>query len=170
MAETLGTALLELDTNDKGLKRHIQAAEKDVNRLGGTFDRIAARKRQGKALWWQSNASAGGGMGGRFRQIATLFRGGHYEGRLLPSGTWGIVGERAPEPVISVPPGAWVIPSSALSDMRGGVTVVSNISINGSGLSQRELPEAITDAFECYDLFHLSARVSEIQRDPMARV
>ncbi len=60
-----------------------------------------------------------GGVGGL---LGNLFAGFRADGGLIPSGTFGIVGERGPEPVIGTSRGAQVLPNSALRKMenRGG--------------------------------------------------
>lgn len=52
--------------------------------------------------------------------FSSIFGGFHADGGLIPTGTFGIVGERGPEPVISTAQGALIRPNTALSDMRGG--------------------------------------------------
>ena len=110
--------------------------------------------------------SATGGVGGI---LGSLFAGMFATGGLIPNGTWGIVGERGPEPVIGTPGGARVLPNSSLADVMGGGRGDTHVTVNGSGLSQAELTEAISDALERFDRFHLPGRVAEIQADPMAR-
>lgn len=63
--------------------------------------------------------ATGGGTGGLLGQ---LFSGMFASGGLIPSGTFGIVGERGPEPVVGTSRGAQVLPNSALRKMenRGG--------------------------------------------------
>lgn len=76
------------------------------------------------------SSSLGGGGGGLFSSLGSLFSGGHADGGLIPSGTFGIVGERGPEPVIATSAGAKVLPNSSLRgnsggayfDLRGAVT------------------------------------------------
>lgn len=61
-----------------------------------------------------------GGNGGR--GLFGLFAGLFAEGGLIPAGSWGIVGERGPEPVIGTSAGAMVLPNSSLQG--GGAPVV----------------------------------------------
>lgn len=70
----------------------------------------------------------GGGMGGG--GFGGLFKGFFAHGGAIPTGSFGIVGERGPEPVIATPRGALVRPNSTLSSgsFRGGASNV-NISI-----------------------------------------
>jgi hypothetical protein len=112
-------------------------------------------------------ASPTGGVGGI---LGSLFAGMFATGGLIPNGSWGIVGERGPEAVIGTPAGAQVLPNSALSDMMGGGgRGDTHVTVNGSGLSQSELTQAIADALERYDRYQLPGRVTAIQADPMAR-
>lgn len=57
-----------------------------------------------------------GGIGGFFKN---LFSGFFANGGLIPNGTFGIVGERGPEPVIGTSRGAMVLPNSTLAGMGG---------------------------------------------------
>ncbi|MBN9333857.1 hypothetical protein [Devosia sp.] len=113
-------------------------------------------------------ASPGGGLGG---MLGGLFSGFFAKGGLIPNGTFGIVGERGPEPVIGTSAGARVLPNSTLTDMMGGggASGPLQIVIQGSGLSQAELSQAISDAIEQFDRFKLPQRVAEINSDPLAR-
>ena len=107
--------------------------------------------------------SADGGFGSFFKSI---FSGFHAKGGLIPNGQFGIVGERGPEPVIGTPRGAMVLPNSSLGGMGGGPV---NITINGSGLSQSELAQAVADGVARFSRFELPGRVREINSDPLAR-
>lgn len=98
--------------------------------------------------------------------LSSLFSGFFAKGGLIPSGTFGIVGENGPEPIIGTSRGAMVLPNSSLSGMGGGT---NNITINGSGLTQSELTQAVTDALDLYDRFTLPGRVASINADPLAR-
>jgi hypothetical protein len=60
---------------------------------------------------------SGGGTGGLSASLGQLFSGFFATGGLIPKGTFGIVGERGPEPVIGTDAGAMVLPNSSL---RGG--------------------------------------------------
>lgn len=112
-------------------------------------------------------ANPAGGVGGLFGSIFAGFR---EKGGLIPNGTFGIVGEAGPEPVIGTSRGAMVLPNSSLGDALGasGKSQVNNITINGSGLSQAELSEAIADAIDRFDRFVLPGRVNDINADPLA--
>jgi hypothetical protein len=110
---------------------------------------------------------AGGGIGGL---IGGLFSGMFATGGLIPNGTFGIVGERGPEPVIGTSRGAMVLPNSSLGSAgMGGADRSIVVNIDGSGLSQSELTQAIADGIAHYDRYQLPSRVAQIQSDPLAR-
>lgn len=95
-----------------------------------------------------------------------VFSGFFAKGGLIPSGTFGIVGENGPEPIIGTSRGAMVLPNSSLSGMgRGDI----NVHINGSNLSQSELTQAVADGISRYDRQQLPSRVRQINADPLAR-
>ncbi|PYE86917.1 hypothetical protein [Phyllobacterium leguminum] len=71
------------------------------------------------------SAKSGGPLGSL---LSGLFAGFRANGGLIPSGTFGIVGERGPEPVIGTARGAMVLPNSSLRGMGGGTNVTVNIS------------------------------------------
>ena len=114
--------------------------------------------------------SALSGQGGAGSGVASilggLFSGFHADGGLIPNGTFGIVGERGPEPVIGTPRGAMVMPNSTLAGMGGNV---NNITINGSKLSQSELEQAVHSAIDRFSRNQLPGRVAQINRDPLGR-
>lgn len=58
--------------------------------------------------------------GGLIGALGGLFSGFFATGGLIPSGTFGIVGERGPEPVIGTSRGAMVLPNSTLSGKGAG--------------------------------------------------
>jgi hypothetical protein len=114
----------------------------------------------------QGMSGFGGGPG---KGIASLFAGFFADGGLIPNGSFGIVGEAGPEPVIGTPRGAQVLPHSSLADVMGGGQGGSlQVNINGSGLSQSELTQAIADAIDRFDRFRLPGRVAAINADPLA--
>ncbi|ADZ70126.1 hypothetical protein [Polymorphum gilvum] len=64
-----------------------------------------------------------GGIGGILGSVfSSVFAGFRAKGGLIPNGTFGIVGEKGPEPVIGTSRGAMVLPNSALKamDARAG--------------------------------------------------
>ncbi|WJS05210.1 phage tail tape measure protein [Roseibium aggregatum] len=61
---------------------------------------------------------AGGGPGGLFGALSSLFTGFHAKGGLIPNGKFGIVGDAGPEPVIGTSKGAMVLPNSTLRNME----------------------------------------------------
>ncbi len=68
------------------------------------------------------SAGTDGNLGGI---LGSIFSGFHAKGGLIPSGTFGIVGERGPEPVIGTSRGAMVLPNSALAGMGGAKTEIN---------------------------------------------
>ncbi|WP_339745896.1 phage tail length tape measure family protein [uncultured Maricaulis sp.] len=60
---------------------------------------------------------AGGGIGGA---ISQLFAGFFADGGMIPSGSFGIVGEAGPEPVIGTSQGAKILPNSSLRALEQG--------------------------------------------------
>lgn len=81
------------------------------------------------------------GLGG---MVGSLFSGFFAKGGLIPNGSFGIVGEAGPEPVIGTSRGARVLPNSALAGFGGGsvevninnyagVQVTATESSNGRG-------------------------------------
>jgi len=123
---------------------------------------------QGPLAGLFGTSNANGGLGGLFGGLASLFSGFFADGGLIPNGSFGIVGEAGPEPVIGTPRGAQVLPNSALDSVLGGRGMVNNININGSNLSQAELSQAIRDALEQFSRLQLPGRVAAIQADPLA--
>lgn len=117
-----------------------------------------------------NEAFSGGSQGGFGSLLSGLFAGFFADGGLIPNGSFGIVGEEGPEPVIGTAGGARVLPNSTLTDMLGGgQRGDTHVTVSGSGLSQGELTQAIADALDRYDRFQLPGRVSAIQGDPYAR-
>lgn len=85
--------------------------------------------------------SATGGVGGIFGLLAKTFAGGFATGGTIPSGKWGIVGERGPEFVTS---GAR--PLSVTPNMSGGPQQIvnNNYTVHAPGAT----PEAMALAFK----------------------
>lgn len=109
-------------------------------------------------------AKGGGDLGG---MLGTIFSGFFADGGLIPNGTFGIVGEEGPEPIIGTSRGAMVLPNSSLSSL-GGERGPMNVTINGTNLSPAEITQAIYDAIDRYDRFRLPGRVADINADPLA--
>ncbi len=93
----------------------------------------------GSAAGGGSSGGGGGGIGGFFGSIfGSLFGGMHADGGLIPSGTFGIVGERGPEPVFATSGGIGVLPNSALrtagsgSGGGGGRPGTLHVSVSGA--------------------------------------
>jgi hypothetical protein len=114
---------------DRALESALKPLEEAIDNL---IDKIVDGL--GSAL---SGLGSGGG-GGLGSILSSLFSGFFAEGGLIPAGSFGIVGERGPEPVIGTPRGAVVLPNSSLgaarpADRDGGgsapaVTVAMNIT------------------------------------------
>lgn len=118
----------------------------------------------------QAFGGMGGGGGGLGSVLGSLFSGFFADGGLIPNGSFGIVGEAGPEPVIGTPQGARVLPNSSLADVLGGGGGGDlQVIIQGSGLTQAEMTQAIADAIDRFDRFQLPGRVSQINADPLAR-
>ncbi|MGR4892287.1 phage tail length tape measure family protein [Sphingopyxis sp. LARHCG72] len=82
------------------------------------------------------NALGGGGGGATDGGLGGLFKGFFAHGGTIPTGSFGIVGERGPEPVISTPRGALVRPNSTLNSSAfrpAGGNVSIPISIDATG-------------------------------------
>lgn len=93
-----------------------------LNAMGGGGDSSAST----------AASSIGSGIGSFFK----LFAGGFATGGVIPTGMFGVVGERGPEPVISTPRGALVRPNSTLSSgafRPAGGNVTIPISIDATG-------------------------------------
>ena len=111
------------------------------------------------AVFTVNSATGGGGGGGLFGSLfgglfgggsSSLFSGFYAQGGLIPSGTFGIVGERGPEPVIGTTQGAKVLPNSSLRGLGGGGTEV-NI-YNNTGGEVREERRQGADGREIVDI------------------
>ncbi|MBA5776301.1 hypothetical protein H2509_04120, partial [Stappia sp. F7233] len=98
-----------------------------------------------------SGSSGGGFLSGIGDFFGELFSGFFATGGLIPSGTFGIVGERGPEPVIGTSRGAMVLPNSSLRGAQGaGVTV--NVINNADGTEARERRRTDGDGREIVDV------------------
>src|SRR3546814_12165662 len=69
-----------------------------------------------------------------FSSIGKFFSGFFADGGLIPTGSFGIVGEAGPEPIFATAGGVGVLPNSALrSGGLGGTNVSIPISIDATG-------------------------------------
>lgn len=159
----------------EGLRKGTKSA---IDVLGDLVDMLiravaqSALLGQGPLAGIFGTANPKGGTGGLFGMLGNLFSGFFATGGLIPNGTFGIVGERGPEPVIGTPAGARVLPNSSLASVLGGEGSARGpitVHINGSGLGQSELTQAIEDGIRNYDRFQLPQRVAAINADPQAR-
>lgn len=115
-----------------------------------------------------NQAFGGIGGGGAGSVVSSLFSGFFADGGLIPNGSFGIVGEEGPEPVIGTPHGAQVLSNSSLAELMGG-GMVNHITINGTNLSPAELAQAIRDGLDRFSRYELPGRVASINADPLAR-
>ena len=86
-----------------------------------------------------------------------VFDGFHAAGGLIPTGTFGIVGEHGPEPVISTGQGALVRPNSALSQMGGtgggrpGTLKVEVVGARGNREIEEMVQSGVASGLAAYD-------------------
>ncbi len=125
--------------------------------------------------------SGGGGfLGGIGTFFSSLFSGFFAKGGLIPSGTFGIVGEKGPEPVIGTSRGAMVLPNSSLKGAQGGgeggmhITFGVDVDDNGrlsayvKNVARTEGSAAAQNTVNAYDLV-LPDRVQQINANPRRR-
>ncbi|RVG08804.1 hypothetical protein CN234_16765 [Sinorhizobium meliloti] len=124
--------------------------------------------------------SGGGFLGGIGNFFSSLFSGFFAKGGLIPSGTFGIVGERGPEPVIGTSRGAMVLPNSSLKGMQGEAGGAMDIGVvvelrGGNdfdawvtNVSRREGSAAAQDTVNAYDR-GMPDRVQQINANPRRR-
>lgn len=125
----------------------------------------------------------GGLLGGLGSIFGSLFAGFRAKGGMIPNGTFGIVGEKGPEPVIGTSRGAMVLPNSTLKGMgggegngAGGMDIGVAVELRGgndfeawvTGVSQREGKRAAADTVQTYDRM-LPDRVQDINENPRWR-
>ncbi|WP_457812953.1 phage tail length tape measure family protein [Sinorhizobium meliloti] len=129
-----------------------------------------------------SNVGSGGGfLGGIGNIFSSLFSGFFAKGGLIPSGTFGIVGEKGPEPVIGTSRGAMVLPNSSLKGRQGGgdaggmhITFGVDVDDNGrlsayvKNVARTESSTAAQGAVAAYDR-GLPDRVQQINANPRRR-
>ncbi|RVN36992.1 phage tail length tape measure family protein [Sinorhizobium meliloti] len=129
-----------------------------------------------------SNVGSGGGfLGGIGNIFSSLFSGFFAKGGLIPSGTFGIVGEKGPEPVIGTSRGAMVLPNSSLKGKQGGghaggmhITFGVDVDDNGrlsayvKNVARTESSTAAQGAVAAYDR-GLPDRVQQINANPRRR-
>lgn len=103
--------------------------------------------------------------------LSDIFAGFFADGGLIPNGQFGIAGENGPEPIWGTSSGTRVMSNPDFMGMLGGLAGRgdTHVTVNGSGLSQGELTQAIADALERFSRFQLPGRVADIQADPHAR-
>ncbi len=136
------------------------------------------------ALFQLGNTGTGGATGGGWlasigNLLGSVFSGFHAKGGLIPSGTFGIVGEEGPEPVIGTSRGAMVLPNSTLRQKGNGsqgndgtlkIDVGVDVDDNGrlSAYVKRVSKEEASSAVKKYDSV-LPDRVTQINQNPRKR-
>lgn len=101
--------------------------------------------------------TAAGGTGGIIGGLASLFKGFFAEGGTVPAGSWGIAGERGPEPVFGGASGLTVVPNlaSGAGGGRGGDTSVAihvNIpSVSGDAAIRATVASGVMAGLSQYD-------------------
>lgn len=130
-----------------------------------------------------SGGSGGGLLSGLGSIFGSLFAGFRAKGGLIPNGTFGIVGEKGPEPVIGTSRGAMVLPNSSLRGMGGGegagasgmhVTFGVDVDDNGrlsafvKNVARTESHQAAQSTIAAYDRT-LPDRMGQINADPRRR-
>ncbi|WP_454887848.1 hypothetical protein [Sphingomonas oryzagri] len=156
--KSLDDGLMNVITRSKSLG----AAFKGVaNQIIADLARIALERAViaplGNLLFGAGTAGAGGGLfGSIFKGIGSLFSGGHAMGGLIPAGTFGIVGEHGPEPVIATSAGAMVRPNSTLSKLGGGNGGPSKLEVSVSGARgnaeiQEMVRQGVSQGLAAYD-------------------
>ncbi len=125
--------------------------------------------------------SGGGGfLGGIGSIFSSLFSGFFAKGGLIPNGTFGIVGEKGPEPVIGTSRGAMVLPNSSLKGGRdgdtGGMHITFGVDVDDNGrlsayvknVAQTESNKAAQSTVAAYDR-NLPDRIQQIDANPRRR-
>ncbi|MBW8639001.1 tail tape measure protein [Hoeflea sp. WL0058] len=106
---------------DAGLNALQKIADKIFDQMLDALDQL-----NGSLSSLGSGAGSGGGglLGGIGSAIVGIFSGFFADGGLIPAGTFGIVGEKGPEPVIGTSRGAAVLPNSSLRSASAGRTEI----------------------------------------------
>ncbi|RVI59108.1 phage tail length tape measure family protein [Sinorhizobium medicae] len=158
-------------------------ADAAVGALNRVIDKIMNEALD--ALFQLGSAGSGGKSGGGFlggigNFFSSLFSGFFAKGGLIPSGTFGIVGEKGPEPVIGTSRGAMVLPNSSLkgvqSEAGGAMDIGVVVELRGgndfdawvTNVSRREGSAAAQDTVNAYDR-GLPDRVLQINANPRRR-
>ncbi|MDF1778731.1 MAG: hypothetical protein P1V13_22135 [Rhizobiaceae bacterium] len=114
---------------DAGLNALDKITDRIFNQMLGALDQL------GNSLTGLGSGGGGGGgfLGGIGQVVGSLFSGFFADGGMIPAGSFGIVGEKGPEPVFGTSSGAAVLPNSALSSMSGGTSSVKLYVIGEEG-------------------------------------
>ncbi|MBB99194.1 MAG: hypothetical protein CML67_06615 [Rhodobacteraceae bacterium] len=117
-------------------------ADNALSALDRITDKILNEALDAMLQFNDAAGGSGGGGGGLFGALASgvgdLFAGFFAEGGLIPNGTFGIVGERGPEPVIGTSRGAMVLPNSSLRGGGGGGGTEVNVYNTAGGEVRQE--------------------------------
>jgi hypothetical protein len=135
------------------------------------------------AVFQVGSASGGGASGGNILGdiFGGLFAGFRAKGGLIPNGTFGIVGEKGPEPVIGTSRGAMVLPNKTLKGMGSGddseasadrLKIDVGVSVDNQGNLQgyvkKVAREEVSGTIDLYDR-QLPDRVQQINENPRWR-
>jgi hypothetical protein len=88
------------------------------------------------------------------------FSGGFATGGLVPTGSWAIVGERGPEPIISTPHGPLVLPNSTMGSGKVSGGGGQQLSLTNFNDFRGADPSAVAA---------ISSRIDQMERDVPAR-
>lgn len=134
---TLGGAFLKTAQSAAESARGIAGSLKNHDFLGALQQAITMLGQVGTLLSGAGAGGAGGFLSGVSGFLGSIFgtggggfAGGFATGGLIPTGSWGIVGERGPEPVIGTSRGPMVLPTSTL---REGSAGPSSVNVNFYG-------------------------------------
>lgn len=109
---------------DAALKALDAITDRILDQVIGALDQMHAS---------MAGLRGGGPFGGIGSLLGGLFAGFFERGGMIPAGSFGIVGEGGPEPVIATTRGARVLPNSALAQAAGRVDVVVGLDMDGAG-------------------------------------
>ncbi len=94
-----------------------------------------------RSLWKGAGTGGTGGSGGGLFSwlkdaIAGFFGGWHADGGTIPAGTWGIVGERGPEPVYAGPTPLQVVPHEVAFGRQGESREAAPVTVHMTVVAQ----------------------------------
>ena len=109
---------------DAALKALDAITDRILDQVIGALDQMHAS---------MARPGGGGPFGGIGSLLGGLFAGFFERGGMIPAGSFGIVGENGPEPVIATSRGAQVLPNSAMGKGAGRVEVVVGLDMDSAG-------------------------------------